>query len=744
MLDGSGYPAGANYSRLRSVEAESPTTLHEVIVEYGGACSIFSQKKTLFLQFNLNNKMINNPKRYTVTAALIYANGPIHIGHLAGCYLPADIYVRYLRLKGKDVAFISGTDEHGVPITIKAKKEGVSPQEVVDKYYGIIKDSFEQFGISFDIYSRTSNPIHHQTSQDIFLKMHEKGYFDEIVTEQYFDETAQQFLADRYIVGECPVCHNDGAYGDQCEKCGSSLSPTELINPRSTISGSKPVMKATKNWYLPLDRMQPEIEKYVNNHPEWKPNVFGQCQSWLKQGLQPRAMTRDLDWGIKVPLEGADGKVLYVWFDAPIGYISMTKEWAAANGKNWEDYWKSEDTKLVHFIGKDNIVFHCIIFPAMLMAEGSYILADNVPANEFMNLENDKISTSRNWAVWLHEYLEEFPGKQDVLRYALAANAPESKDNDFTWKDFQTKNNSELVGIFGNFVNRTVVLTQKYYEGSVPERGELTDFDAQTLKTLADLPCQVSDSLKNYKFRDALSGMMEIARLGNKYLADTEPWKVVKEDPERVKTIMNIAMQITATLSLVSEPFLPFTAQKLFDQLKISEWNLAGEKHEWMDAGKPDLVPAGLTINEGSLLFEKIEDETIEKQVQKLLDAKRMNELEGKVIAPIKENMQFEDFAKMDIRIGTILEAEALKKSKKLLKFLIDDGLEKRTILSGIAEHFSPEEMIGRQVTFIANLAPRMMVGIESQGMILMAEDKDGSLSLLQPHKEVWNGAGVS
>lgn len=688
--------------------------------------------------------MKNNPKRYTVTAALIYANGPIHIGHLAGCYLPADIYVRYLRLKGKDVAFISGTDEHGVPITIKAKKEGTTPQGVVDKYYGIIKDSFEQFGISFDIYSRTSNPVHHETSKEFFTTLNNKGYFDEVITEQYFDETAQQFLADRYIVGECPVCHNEGAYGDQCEKCGSSLSPTELINPKSTISGAKPVMKATKNWYLPLDRMQPEIEKYVNSHPEWKPNVFGQCQSWLKQGLQPRAMTRDLDWGVKVPLEDAEGKVLYVWFDAPIGYISMTKEWAAASGKNWEDYWKSEDTKLVHFIGKDNIVFHCIIFPAMLMAEGSFILADNVPANEFMNLENDKISTSRNWAVWLHEYLEEFPGKQDVLRYVLAANAPESKDNDFTWKDFQTKNNSELVGIFGNFVNRTVVLTQKFYDGKVPARGELQEVDKQALEALKQLPCDVSDAMKNYKFRDALASMMEIARLGNKYLAETEPWKAIKEDPERVKTIMNIAMQITATLAIVAEPFLPFTSQKLYDQLKLSGWNLNGPKHEWIDAGNADLVPVGLEIGSGALLFEKIEDETIDKQVQKLLDAKRMNELEGKTVAPLKENIQFDDFAKLDIRIGTILEAEAVKKSKKLLKFLIDDGLEKRTILSGIAEQFSPEEMVGRQVTFIANLAPRMMMGIESQGMILMAEDKDGSLALLQPHKEVWNGAGVS
>ena len=688
--------------------------------------------------------MNKNPKRYTVTAALIYANGPIHIGHLAGCYLPADIYVRYLRLKGKDVAFVSGTDEHGVPITLKAKKEGITPQAVVDKYYDIIKDSFEQFGISFDVYSRTSKQIHHETSQEFFTTLNSKGYFDEIVTEQYFDETAQTFLADRYIVGECPNCQNPDAYGDQCEKCGSTLSPTELRNPRSSLSGAKPVMKATKNWYLPLDRMQPEIEKYVNAHPEWKPNVFGQCQSWLKQGLQPRAMTRDLDWGIKVPVEGADGKVLYVWFDAPIGYISMTKEWAAANGKNWEDYWKSEDSKLVHFIGKDNIVFHCIIFPAMLMAEGSFILPDNVPANEFMNLENDKISTSRNWAVWLHEYLEEFPGKQDVLRYVLGSNAPESKDNDFTWKDFQTKNNSELVGIFGNFVNRTVVLTHKFYEGKVPAKGELLEVDTAALVTLADLPCQVSDAIKNYKFREALAGMMEIARLGNKYLAETEPWKAIKENPERVATIMNIAMQITGTLALVAEPFLPFTAQKLYDQLNLASWNLTGSTHEWIDAGKADLVPAGTQIGTGALLFEKIEDEVIEKQVQKLLDAKRMNELEGKEVAKVKENINFDDFAKLDLRIGTILAAEAVPKSKKLLKFLIDDGLEKRTILSGIAEHFSPEEMLGRQVTFVANLAPRLMMGIESQGMILMAEDKDGSLSLLQPHKEVWNGAGVS
>ncbi|MFS0490200.1 methionine--tRNA ligase [Leadbetterella byssophila] len=680
--------------------------------------------------------------RYTVTAALIYANGPIHIGHLAGCYIPADVFVRYLRSKGEDVAFISGTDEHGVPITIKAKKEGVSPQEVVDKYYKIIKDSFEDFGISFDIYSRTTSPVHHQTSQEFFRKMYEKGFFDEIETEQYFDETAQQFLADRYIVGECPVCHSPGAYGDQCEKCGSSLSPTDLIQPKSTISGSAPVMKATKNWYLPLDKMQPEIEKYVNSHTEWKTNVFGQCQSWLKQGLQPRAMTRDLDWGVKVPVEGADGKVLYVWFDAPIGYISMTKEWAEKTGKNWEDYWRDKDTKLINFIGKDNIVFHCIIFPAMCMAEGSYILADNVPANEFMNLENDKISTSRNWAVWLHEYLQEFPGKQDVLRYVLTANAPETKDNDFTWKDFQTKNNSELVGIYGNFVNRTIVLTKKYFEGKVPTPGTFEEIDTQTLEALKKLPEQIGDSVQHYRFREALAGMMEVARLGNKYLADTEPWKV--KDPERVKTILFVAHQITGTLAIVSEPFLPFTSRKIMDQMSAKEWNTTAAIPTWSDAGKTDLVPAGTTINEGGLLFEKIEDAVIDAQVQKLLDTKKVNELEGKNVPELKPTIQFDDFAKLDIRIGTILEAEPIKKSKKLLKFLIDDGMEKRTILSGIAEHFSAEEMVGKQVTFIANLAPRAMMGIESQGMILMAEDKDGSLSLLQPHKKVWSGAPVS
>jgi methionyl-tRNA synthetase len=567
--------------------------------------------------------------------------------------------------------------------------------------------------------------------------MFDKGYFDEETSEQYFDEVAQQFLADRYIVGECPTCANPNAYGDQCEKCGSTLSPTELKNPRSTLSGSKPVMKSTKNWYLPLDRMQPEIEKYVNSHKEWKPNVFGQCQSWLKDGLRPRAMTRDLDWGISVPLPDTDGKVLYVWFDAPIGYITFTQEWAAQNGKNWEDYWKNESTKLVHFIGKDNIVFHCIIFPAMLMAEGSYILPDSVPANEFMNLEGDKISTSRNWAVWLHEYLEEFPNKQDVLRYALSANMPESKDNDFTWKDFQTKNNSELVAIYGNFVNRAVVLTHKFYDGHVPAQGELSDYDKETIATLADFPKKIGDSIENYRFREGLANMMDLARLGNKYLAETEPWKVIKENPARVETIMNIALQIAANLAILSEPFLPFTAEKLRNQLGLNETT-------WAETGGADLLPVGTLIGESSLLFEKIEDDTIEKQVKKLQDSKRMNELENAKVPALKETIQYDDFAKMDIRIGTILEAEKLPKSDKLLKFLVDDGFEKRTILSGIAKHFSPEEMIGKQVTFLANLAPRKMMGIESNGMILMAENRDGSLALLQPHKEVWNGGPVS
>jgi methionyl-tRNA synthetase len=637
--------------------------------------------------------MLTNPSRYTVTAALIYANGPIHIGHLAGCYVPADIYVRFLRSMGKDVAFVSGTDEHGVPITIKAKKEGITPQAVVDKYYGIIKKSFEDFGISFDIYSRTSNQIHHETSQEMFTQMNNRGFFDEQTTEQYFDEVANQFLADRYIVGTCPVCANDNAYGDQCEKCGTSLSPNELKNPKSMLSGSNPVMKATTNWYLPLDRMQPQIEAYVNSHKEWKTNVAGQCQSWLKQGLQPRAMTRDLDWGIKVPLEGADGKVLYVWFDAPIGYISMTKE---LKGADWEKYWKADDTKLVHFIGKDNIVFHCIIFPAMLMADGRFIEgADNVPANEFMNLEGDKISTSRNWAVWLHEYLEQFPGKEDVLRYVLTANGPENKDSEFTWKDYQTRNNSELVGIFANFINRAMVLTTKNFEGKVPELGVLEDIDKNVLAELNALPTQIGEAINNYKFREGLALVMDMARLGNKYLAETEPWK--QADKSRVATIMNIALQITANLGIVSEAFLPFTSSKIFAMLNLN-------KATWNEAGRSDLLAAGHELGQSEHLFTRIEDSVVEAQVQKLLDTKKANEEASKAVPAIKENIQFDDFAKLDIRIGTILEAEKMPKSDKLLKFLIDDGIEKRTILSGIAKHYSVEEMVGKQVTFIANL----------------------------------------
>ncbi|PRY35451.1 methionyl-tRNA synthetase [Spirosoma oryzae] len=681
---------------------------------------------------------LENPQRYTVTAALIYANGPIHIGHLAGCYLPADIYVRYLRSTGKDVAFISGTDEHGVPITIKAKKEGISPQAVVDKYYTQIKQAFSDFGISFDIYSRTTNAVHHDTSQAFFTKLYEQGDFIEEVTEQYYDEVADQFLADRYIVGTCPVCGNPNAYGDQCERCGTALSPNELIEPHSTLSGSRPVLRATKNWFLPLDRMQPQIETYVNSHPEWKTNVAGACQSWLKEGLRPRAMTRDLDWGVKVPLPDTDGKVLYVWFDAPIGYISMTKEWAEQQGRDWELYWRDQNTQLVHFIGKDNIVFHCIIFPAMLMADGSYILADNVPANEFMNLEGDKISTSRNWAVWLHEYLDEMPGKQDVLRYVLAANAPETKDSEFTWKDFQTRNNAELVGIFGNFVNRAVVLTQKFCDNKVPAATNLTDYDQQVLDELAQFPDRIGRSIEQYRFREALMQLMDLARLGNKYLAETEPWKAVKTDPARANTILNLALQISASLSIVCEPFLPFTAEKLRAQLAITD------SFDWTNAGRADLLAEGHELGKGELLFAKIEDDEIDQQMKKLLDAKRMNELETKTVPALREQIQYDDFAKMDIRIGTITEAERVPKSDKLLKLKVDDGMGTRQILSGIAKHFSPEEIVGKQVTFLANLAPRKMMGQESQGMILMAEDRDGKLALLQPDQPVWNGGTVS
>ncbi|MCE7061424.1 methionine--tRNA ligase [Dyadobacter sp. CY343] len=689
---------------------------------------------------------VSNPKRYTVTAALIYANGPIHIGHLAGCYIPADIYVRYLRANGKDVAFISGTDEHGVPITIRAKKEGLTPQQVVDKYYAQIDAAFKELGISFDIYSRTSKKIHHDTSQEIFRDLYEKKVFVEETTEQYFDETAEQFLADRYIVGTCPVCANPNAYGDQCERCGSTLSPLELKDPRSMLSGAKPVLKATKNWYLPLDTLQPQIEQYINSHPEWKTNVLGQCQSWLKDGLKPRAMTRDLDWGIQVPVENTEGKVLYVWFEAPIGYISATKDWLTQqNGSDegWKKWWQpgenleEGETKLVHFIGKDNIVFHCIIFPAMLMAEGDYILPDNVPANEFMNLEGDKISTSRNWAVWLHEYLEEMPGKQDVLRYVLTANAPETKDSEFTWKDFQTRNNSELVGIYGNFINRALILTHKFCDGKVPATADLQEIDLAVLKDLAAFPGRIGDSIEHYRFREALTFMIDLARLGNKYLADTQPWHAIKTDPERVNTIMNIALQISATLAIVSEPVLPFTSQKIREQLGF-------DGGLWQDAGRADLLAAGQSINEASLLFEKMEDSTIEKQIQKLHDAKRQNELESKTVAPVKAEIQYDDFSKMDIRIATIVEAENVPKSKKLLKLLVDIGIEQRTVLSGIAEHFKAEEIIGKKVLYLSNLAPRKMMGMESHGMILMAEDRDGSLAFVQPGSDVWNGGTVN
>ncbi|CAD5249178.1 MULTISPECIES: methionine--tRNA ligase [unclassified Imperialibacter] len=683
-------------------------------------------------------------KRHTVTAALIYANGPIHIGHLAGCYLPSDIYVRYMRSMGEDIVFVSGTDEHGVPITLKARNEGTTPQAVVDKYYDIIKNSFAEFGISFDTYSRTSREIHHKTSQDFFLNLYEKGIFEEQTTEQYFDEKANQFLADRYIVGTCPTCGNENAYGDQCEKCGSTLSPQELGNPRSMLSGEKPVMKPTKNWYMPLDKLQPKIEKYVDSHPEWKTNVFGQCKSWLNQGLQPRSMTRDLDWGVKVPLPDTEGKVLYVWFDAPIGYISATKE---LKPDNWEKYWKDEDTRLVHFIGKDNIVFHCIIFPSMLMEHGDFVVPDNVPANEFMNLEGQKISTSRNWAVWLHEYLEEFPGKQDVLRYVLCANAPETKDNDFTWKDFQTRNNSELVAIFGNFVNRAVVLTHKYYEGKVPQRGELFQFDEETLAKLAEFPAVIAGSIEQFKFREALVSLMDLARLGNKYLADTEPWKLIKTDSERVKTIMNVALQIAATLQVVCEPFLPFTASKLGGM-----FNQKGVK--WSDLGKGDLLAAGHQLEAATLLFEKIEDDVVEAQIAKLEATKKLNspaEKAGEIkkaekmeVPGLKEEIVYDDFTKLDMRVATVLECERVPKSDKLLRFLLDTGIDKRTILSGIAKHYQPEDLIGKQVVVLANLAPRKMMGIESQGMILSAEDEEGNLRLLQANAVTNPGATIS
>ena len=674
--------------------------------------------------------------RTLVTTALPYANGPVHIGHLAGVYVPADIYVRYLRLKGEEVIHIGGSDEHGVPITIRAKKEGVTPQDIVDKYHFLIKKSFEEFGITFDIYSRTSSEIHKKTASDFFLKLYNKGEFEEKTNEQYYDEEAQMFLADRYIMGECPHCGNPNAYGDQCESCGTSLSPTDLKNPRSTISGSTPVMRETKHWYLPLDKHEAWLRQWIlEDHKEWKPNVYGQCKSWLDMGLQPRAVSRDLDWGVPVPLPSAKGKVLYVWFDAPIGYISNTIEMLP---DSWEKWWKSEDTKLIHFIGKDNIVFHCIVFPAMLKAEGSFILPENVPANEFLNLEGDKISTSRNWAVWLHEYLEDFPGQQDILRYVLTANAPETKDNDFTWKDFQARNNNELVAILGNFINRALVLTQKYFDNKVPQLHELTDYDKETLKEFADVKQVIESYLDTYRFRDALKEAMNLARIGNKYLADTEPWKVAKTDMARVETILNISLQITANLAIAFEPFLPFSAAKI--RRFINRDNLT-----WSQLGRTDLLPEGHLLNQSELLFAKIEDETIEKQIQKLLDTKKANEEEAAEVkvAPQKENVTFDDFSKMDLRVGAVLECIKVPKADKLLQFLIDDGMGKRTIVSGIAAWYKPEDLVGKQVCFIANLAPRKIKGIESQGMLLSVEDKDGSLSLIRPSKEVNPGSQI-
>ena len=673
--------------------------------------------------------------RTLVTAALPYANGGVHIGHLAGVYVPADIYVRYLRLKKRDVLFVCGSDEHGVPVTIRARKEGCTPQQVVDRYNKVIKDSFEGFGISFDIFGRTTSEVHKQTASDFFRKLYDKGEFVEQESEQYYDEEAHTFLADRYITGECPHCHAEGAYGDQCEKCGTALSPTELINPRSTVSGSKPVLRKTKHWYLPLDKHQQWLEPWITEeHKEWRSNVMGQCKSWFDMGLKPRAVSRDLDWGIPVPVEGAEGKVLYVWFDAPIGYISNTKELLP---NDWEKWWKSDDTRLIHFIGKDNIVFHCIVFPAMLKAEGSYILPDNVPANEFLNLEDDKISTSRNWAVWLDEYLVDFPGKQDVLRYVLTANAPETKDNNFTWKDFQARNNNELIAVYGNFVNRALQLTKKYYDGVVPAAGELTDYDRQTIEEFQGVKAEVERLIENFRFRDAQKEAMNLARIGNKYLADSEPWKVVKTDPERVKTILNLSLQLVANLAIAFEPFLPFSSEKLRGMLHI-------EEAQWDRLGAIDLLPAGHVLGEPTLLFEKIEDSVVDAQVQKLLDTKKANEAAAFKPADIKENVSFEDFEKLDIRVGHIKDCQKVKKSKKLLQFTIDDGTgTDRTILSGIAAYYEPEQLIGKDVLFVANFAPRKMMGIESQGMILSAVNFDGSLNVTSVLGNVKPGSQV-
>ena len=679
--------------------------------------------------------MEKNFKRYLVTSALPYANGPVHIGHLAGVYIPSDIYVRYLRLKGCDVLSVCGSDEHGVPITLAARKEGITPQDVVDRYHAIIKSSFERLGMSFDIYSRTSSKMHAVTASDFFRKLYDEGKFVEQTSMQYYDEEAQTFLADRYIVGTCPRCGNENAYGDQCEKCGSTLSPDELLNPRSKVSGSVPVKRETKHWYLPLNQYEAFLCEWIlDGHKEWKSNVYGQCKSWLDGGLQPRAVSRDLDWGIPVPVEGAEGKVLYVWFDAPIGYISATKELTP----DWEKYWKDPETKLVHFIGKDNIVFHCIVFPSMLRAHGDYILPENVPANEFLNLEGEKISTSQGWAVWLHEYLDELPGKEDVLRYVLCANAPETKDNDFTWKDYQTRNNNELVAVLGNFVNRALVLTRKYYDGRVPACGELTDFDRDTLAELSQIKKSLENNIESYHFREALKDAMNYARIGNKYLADSEPWKVVKTDPARVETILNIALQITADIAIAIEPFMPFTAAKILRMLNL-------DKMEWERLGAMDLVPAGHLIAEPELLFEKIDDGVIQKQMDKLAARKAEKEAEkaAQNIKPQKDSVSFDDFGRMDIRISTIVAAEKVAKTKKLLKLTVDTGIDTREIVSGIAEYFTPDELVGRQVPVLVNLEPRNLMGITSRGMILMAEDTDGRLRLLQPGEKVTSGSIV-
>ena len=676
-------------------------------------------------------------KRFTITSALPYANGPVHIGHMAGVYLPADIYARYLRSQGEEVIFIGGSDEHGVPITIKARKEGCTPQDIVDRYHKIIKDSFADFGVSFDVYSRTSSPEHHHTAAEYFKKLYDEGKFVEKTSEQYYDEEAHQYLADRYITGTCPHCGNDHAYGDQCEACGTSLNATDLINPRSALSGSKPVLKETKHWFLPLDKDEPWLRQWIleGHKDDWKTNVYGQCKSWIDAGLQPRAVTRDLDWGVKVPIEGADGKVLYVWFDAPIGYLSFTKE---IKSNDWERWWKADDTKLVHFIGKDNIVFHCIIFPSMLHADGSYILPANVPANEFLNLEGDKISTSRNWAVWLHEYLHDFPGKQDVLRYTLCANAPETKDNDFTWKDFQLKNNSELVAILGNFVNRTLVLTHKFYGGRIPACGPLTEAEKEVVSQLAAFPERVGHSIELYRFREALAEMMNLARLGNKYLTDTEPWKLVKTDPERTATVLNLSLQICANLAILAEPFLPFTAEKM---RRIMNLPILG----WAQAGRADLLAEGHQTAQPELLFEQIADETIQAQVDRLLRTKEQNALNAWQPAEVKPNVTIDDFGRLDLRVATVLQCSKVPKADKLLQFSLDDGTgTPRTIVSGIAKFYpEPEKLVGRQVCFIANFPPRKLKGVESQGMILSAEDKDGRLVLLQPSDLVSPGCNV-